>query len=380
MAIKWICGGRSILQIYLDDNGTPHDILTLDGDNGTVIVEDGKLEVKDANANGIIEVSGGGANNDAQIEFGDNGSANDAIIGWESASGELRMTPGTSLTTGGVNIIGSGTNSKIGLGTSNNTGARVLISSNSGTGASPTPQLLIEENNNSDFARLQFGNFGVDEYWHVAATSEDDGGGADPRMTIFYWDGGVGTNVMVIDGDDNNVGIDRTPTANDLEVNGTASKTAAGDWLANSDRRIKTDILDIENSFETMLALHPVKFKYSEDWMKRNPSLKDQYYYNFIAQEYQEIFPEAVQGSGEYLEGDPTEILQIDTYNAQIVNMVATQDLIRENKVMKGEVASLKAALDQMTRESHDLKSEFQIIKSMLNQVDFSKAAKPTDD
>jgi hypothetical protein len=37
------------------------------------------------------------------------------------------------------------------------------------------------------------------------------------------------------------VGVGRLPTANALEVQGNASKSTAGDWLANSDRRIKQD-------------------------------------------------------------------------------------------------------------------------------------------
>ena len=38
---------------------------------------------------------------------------------------------------------------------------------------------------------------------------------------------------------DGKVGIQRTSPSNDFEVNGTASKAAAGDWLANSDARLK---------------------------------------------------------------------------------------------------------------------------------------------
>jgi Chaperone of endosialidase len=60
------------------------------------------------------------------------------------------------------------------------------------------------------------------------------------------------------------LGINRNPNVNALEIKGTASKSTAGDWLANSDKRIKTEIQDIENSFETILKLQPVKFKYTE--------------------------------------------------------------------------------------------------------------------
>ncbi|MDX1478384.1 MAG: tail fiber domain-containing protein [Saprospiraceae bacterium] len=145
----------------------------------------------------------------------------------------------------------------------------------------------------------------------------------------------------------NLVGIRRTPTANNLELDGTASKTTAGDWLANSDLRIKTDIQDIENSFAIMQSLRPVKFRYTKEWMQRNPSIKEQYYYNFIAQEYRDVFPESVQGSGEMLAGE--EVLQIDTYNAQIVTIQAVKDLIDENKELRERLDRLEKQVSMLT-------------------------------
>ena len=115
-----------------------------------------------------------------------------------------------------------------------------------------------------------------------------------------------------------------------------------------------------------MRQLRPVKFKYSDEWKQRNPSIKDQYYYNFIAQEYQEVFPEAVKGSGEYLENDREEILQIDTYNAQVVTIAAVKELIEENKQLRADnrrlyqkYASLEARIKSIeNQESSSISSE----------------------
>ncbi|MBU8891574.1 MAG: tail fiber domain-containing protein [Bacteroidales bacterium] len=144
------------------------------------------------------------------------------------------------------------------------------------------------------------------------------------------------------------LGVNRNPNVNALEVQGTASKSTAGDWLANSDKRIKTDILDIENSFETILKLRPVKFKYTDYWRSKHSSIKDQYYYNFIAQEYQQVFPQSVKGSGEYIEGDSNEILQLDSYNAQIVTVKAVQELIIENQELKNRLIELERLVNQL--------------------------------
>ena len=47
-----------------------------------------------------------------------------------------------------------------------------------------------------------------------------------------------------------------------------------------SDKRIKTDIQDIDNAFEKIMKLRPVKFKYTDEWKSRNKSIQDIYYYN----------------------------------------------------------------------------------------------------
>ncbi len=144
------------------------------------------------------------------------------------------------------------------------------------------------------------------------------------------------------------LGIRRQATTNAFEVEGEASKTFAGSWVANSDRRIKTDIIDISNAFETVLKLRPVKFRYTDEYITKHPTIVNKYYYNFIAQEFQQVFPEAVKGSGEYLDGDSKEILQIDTYNAQIVTIKAVQELILENQKQQKEIEALKAEIESI--------------------------------
>jgi len=153
------------------------------------------------------------------------------------------------------------------------------------------------------------------------------------------------------------LGVGRYPEENEFEVEGDASKATAGSWFANSDRRIKTDISEIDNAYEILLKLHPVKFRYSDEWMKLNPSIKNKYYYNFIAQEYQQVFPESVKGSGEYLENDTQEVLQIDSYNAEIVTIKAVQELIVDNKNQQKIIEKQQAEIDHLKAELADIKA-----------------------
>jgi len=156
-----------------------------------------------------------------------------------------------------------------------------------------------------------------------------------------------GTNNLIVDG---NVGIGRNAVANKLEVGGTASKTTAGDWLANSDARLKTNIRDIENAIEIVEKLHPVKFNYTQEYIKNHKGIKNRDYYNFIAQEYQDVFPESVKGSGEYIDGDEDEILQLDSYNAQIVTIKAVQELIKQNQELRKENEEFKNRLTKIEK------------------------------
>ncbi len=156
-----------------------------------------------------------------------------------------------------------------------------------------------------------------------------------------------------------NTGISRLPATNKLEVEGNASKTTAGDWLANSDRRIKTDILDIDNSIDLLMKLRPVKFRYTPEYIKLHPFIENKYYYNFIAQEFQQVFPESVKGSGELLNGTNEEILQIDTYNSQIITIKAVQELVKEN--------------EKLNKKIDELQNELVKIKQLLQNIDSKK-------
>jgi len=171
----------------------------------------------------------------------------------------------------------------------------------------------------------------------------------------YFYKSGPG-NIWTV-ANDGKLGLRRTPTANMLEVQGSASKSTAGSWLANSDKRIKTDICDIDDAKGLLMELHPVKFKYSTEWKNKHPEIKDHFYYNFVAQEFQQVFPNAVQGSGEFIDGDQNEILQIDTYNAQIVTIKAVQEIIEENKNQAAIIQSQQKTLDALQIEVEKLKA-----------------------
>ena len=141
------------------------------------------------------------------------------------------------------------------------------------------------------------------------------------------------------------VGIGRTSAANILEVEGTASKSTAGDWAANSDVRIKTDIRDIEDALDVIARLHPVSFRYTDEYRSEHPSIEDREYYNFIAQEYREVFPDSVKDSGE------NGYLQVDAYNVKPYLVAAVQELIGNMKEQQTQLEEKQARIDALQAE-----------------------------
>ena len=144
------------------------------------------------------------------------------------------------------------------------------------------------------------------------------------------------------------VGIGRAPVANMLEVEGDASKTTAGSWLANSDARIKTGIATVTNALDTLARVRLVSFRYTEDCRRAHPGIKDQPYLNVVAQEFREVFPDAVQSSGEKLGVDGGRILQVDTYPLTIYSAAAVQELNQRLQVKDAELQALKASVAEL--------------------------------
>jgi len=153
------------------------------------------------------------------------------------------------------------------------------------------------------------------------------------------------------------VGIGREPIGLALEVEGNASKSIAGGWIANSDRRIKTEIETISGALDTLDRVRLVSFKYTDDYQATHAGVGDGRYLNVIAQEFAEVFPDHVKGSGERLP-DGSEILHVDTYPLTIYSAAAIQELHEQVQRKDAEIAELKQRLERIERlVNHTLKN-----------------------
>ena len=79
-----------------------------------------------------------------------------------------------------------------------------------------------------------------------------------------------------------------------LEVEGNASKSSTGDWLANSDARLKKNIQSLESKLmlEKLLSLQGITYEWNDSQTGTKRPLGIQY--GFTAQNIQQVFPELV--------------------------------------------------------------------------------------
>jgi Chaperone of endosialidase len=140
-------------------------------------------------------------------------------------------------------------------------------------------------------------------------------------------------------------------TTGDLTVSANAFKPGGGSWSATSDRRIKQDVTPILDALDTVMKLRPVNFRYTEEYRATEGGLADKSYAGFIAQEYREVFPDAVVSTDKHVPGaaktDPT-ILALDPNPALITTVAAVQELALENATLHKQVENLEARLEKL--------------------------------
>jgi trimeric autotransporter adhesin len=150
---------------------------------------------------------------------------------------------------------------------------------------------------------------------------------------------------------DGKIGFSRIPTTNTLEVNGAASKNTAGDWLANSDRRLKKNIntFNENEALNKLLQMRGVTYEWNDNKTGNNRPEGQQY--GFIAQELLEVFPENVEldSQGYYQTGygtyDALYVQSIKALNSKI------KSLEKENMEYKAKIDELYSMVKSLITE-----------------------------
>jgi hypothetical protein len=115
-----------------------------------------------------------------------------------------------------------------------------------------------------------------------------------------------------------------------LDVGSITVSTTGTQYNTNSDRRLKTDIEPIANGTEKLMAMNPVTHKWKAD-----PDAD--VVHGFIAQEMQEIVPEAVSG-----DPDGEEMMSMDYGRITPVLVAALQDAHNKIAALEERLAELE--------------------------------------
>ena len=158
----------------------------------------------------------------------------------------------------------------------------------------------------------------------------------------FYTSGGaVGTPCMYVKKQPNNASTSQVyiqflfnnASSGNGQINGNGSGAAA--FGSYSDRRLKENIVDLPSQLPNIMALRPVEFDYIESEGGGHQT-------GFIAQEMQEVYPDAVG------ERAPDEMLTVTGWSkteARLVKAIQEQQAMIDT--MKQEIAELKAKVGE---------------------------------
>ncbi len=195
------------------------------------------------------------------------------------------------------------------------------------------------------------GSSGADLQFQYVSTSA-------PALSIINTDS-IEVAQDIYNGSDVHAGRDIYAQGN-IIIGGSAYKPGGGSWSNSSDRRIKQDIAPIGNAIDTLLKLNPVSFRYTPEYRALEGGLPDTPYLGFIAQEFRDVFPDAVTSTGKRVPGAPEDaapILALDSSPALITTVASVQELAMQSqddanrlRILEAENASLRAQVDREQR------------------------------
>ena len=168
----------------------------------------------------------------------------------------------------------------------------------------------------------------------------------------------------------NEVGINwnsGTALPNTLSVNGNASKSTAGSWLANSDRRLKKNIETItpKEALDKISNLRGVTYQWNDNQTGIDRPTEMQY--GFIAQEIMEVFPEKVTEDGQgfyqtaYGDYDALFVQSIKELKSQLEGkdkrIKVLEDALQSQELLIERINAIEAKLNLKTDGKESYKS-----------------------
>lgn len=149
--------------------------LSIPGIEQKLHVEDGNALFENVNPFLFLRTTGAAGTGNAGITFQNSLKQTKAVINYNHPDDAIRIVNGSS-TTDGIYVANG---NMVGVGQNTPTG-KLHVKSNSQISQ---PQLLIEEDNSSDYGRINFNNSGSAAYWALAGKT--DGAETNARFNIY---------------------------------------------------------------------------------------------------------------------------------------------------------------------------------------------------
>ncbi|MEM6699384.1 MAG: tail fiber domain-containing protein, partial [Bacteroidota bacterium] len=227
--------------------------LSNDGDNeGIRIDNDGKVGIGEASTGTNLHIQGGGSEV-LRVET----TSNDRYFSVRPEGGSIDMYNSFFSINrySDEDVLMAQGGGKVGIGRASAPGALLDIGDGSGDNT-----VLLKLNTERSWQYEQTGS-GANTNLHLKSNN------AGKNYNIVSSDGSVIASFRADGGSNNNVGINKIIGTNDnaLEVNGNASKSTAGNWLANSDARLKKNIkvLNSAQALEQLLSLQGITYEWN---------------------------------------------------------------------------------------------------------------------
>jgi hypothetical protein len=125
----------------------------------------------------------------------------------------------------------------------------------------------------------------------------------------------------------------------------------------------------VESALETLLRLRPVNFHYTTEYRAAHGEFADHSFVGFVAQEYAEVFPDAVSSNGEKVPGAVASegpVLSLDTEPALITTVGAVQELALQARERDDTVARLSS-------ENAELRNRLDNVLARLARLEADK-------
>ncbi|WP_299364962.1 tail fiber domain-containing protein [Winogradskyella sp.] len=293
---------------------------------------------------------------------------------FNTAIGEVSLT---SSTTGSGNValgntaLASSTiansNIAIGLSAMSNTttgGSNIAIGSFAGRNINGFQNIVIGnsavENNSTGSNNIVIGNYAA--YLNYDASGSifigNSAGENETNGNRFYLENSNenADNALIYGEFDNDIlrindqlGIGRAPATNALEVEGEASKSTAGAFIGNSDRRLKKNIQSIKGkeALTKIAQLQGVTYEWNDQ--RTGTQRPTGIQYGFIAQDLQRVFPEKVSEDAlgylqtAYGDYDPLVIEAIKELKKEV------DDLKQKNETLRAKLSKIEAIEARLT-------------------------------